>query len=136
MRALRSDIPKRAPGGCNWRRSLFLSPGWVSGARFLAPITSTAGLSAMHHLRVQTCLTTDGHAAVAHGEVRTSLGISGRRFAAVLSVEGPLTPGGPAVHGNVTLLEPAEALQFLPPGTQFEIWDGARVGYGSVLGWL
>jgi hypothetical protein len=104
----------------------------------VASVAPTGGIRVMHHLRVQTCLVSDAHGrrgVVESGEFRTVLGVSGRRFPAVLSVAHALAPGGPAVHANVTLLEPAESLAFFPPGTQFEIWEGTRIGYGSVLGW-
>ena len=42
-----------------------------------------------------------------------------------------LFAGGPAVH--CTLETESESAAFLPPGTQFELWENGRIGYGSVL---
>jgi hypothetical protein len=61
------------------------------------------------------------------------LGAGSRRFSAVLHLHEHAFPGGPAVHGEATLLEPELAVSFFPPGTQFEVWEGSRKGYGFVL---
>ena len=67
------------------------------------------------------------------GEFRTVLGVSGRHFSAVLHLQEVATPGGPAVFCEATFLDPELAIPFFPPGTQFELWEGGRKGYGSVL---
>jgi hypothetical protein len=37
------------------------------------------------------------------------------------------------VHCEATLLDPELARPYFPPGTQFELWEGGRKGYGYVL---
>lgn len=46
--------------------------------------------------------------------------------------EATLVAGGPAVHGTLAVNE-ADGAGVLPPGTQFEVWEKGRIGYGSVL---
>lgn len=67
------------------------------------------------------------------GEFRTVLGVSGRHFSAALHLQEMAQPGGSAVFCDVTFLDPELAVPFFPPGVQFELWEGGRKGYGSVL---
>jgi hypothetical protein len=92
------------------------------------------------HLRVQLTLLppeaggrkTPGSTA----DFRTVLTVSGRHFGALVSPHGVLQPGGAAVHCDVALGDANDARAFFPPGTQFEVWEGGRRGYGSVLAHL
>jgi hypothetical protein len=67
------------------------------------------------------------------GEFRTVLTASGRHFSVALHLKQSAAPGGPAVHCEATLLDPEIARSFFPAGAQFELWEGGRKGYGSVL---
>lgn len=90
-----------------------------------------------HHLRVQlTLLPTEAggrKGAILPGYFRTVLVNSRRHFSALLCILNTMSPGGATVYCEVTLLEPDYAKPFFPLGTPFELWEGGRKGYGSVL---
>src|SRR5476651_1938553 len=69
-------------------------------------------------------------------EFQTVLMSPGRRsFPAVVFPSRPMVPGGAAVNCEVMLLSP-EAAGHFPAGTQFDLWEGGRKGYGTTLGVL
>ena len=90
-----------------------------------------------YHLRIQlTLLPTSAGGrknSLPAGEFRTVLNSGGHHFSAAIFPEEPVKPGGAAVHCNATFLAPKEALSHFPAGSQFELWEGGRKGYGSVL---
>lgn len=90
----------------------------------------------MQLLRVQITLTSGHHiAATPAGQESTrTISASGRRLRVTFTPEANLIPGGPAVHGTLKVTE-SDGMSFLPPGSQFELWDNGRIGYGSVLAW-
>ena len=94
-------------------------------------------MSVKLHLRVQLTLL----AAAAGGrksplpakEFRAVLVVAGRRhFSAAIIPSGQVVPGGFAVNCDV-LFFPPEAARHFPAGTQFDLWEGGRKGYGTVL---
>jgi hypothetical protein len=97
-------------------------------------------MSMHRHLRIQLTLLSAGPkgrpAPIPPGEFATVLAAGGRQFSAALALHETAVPGGAAVHGEATLIDPEEARPFFPPGTQFELRDGGRKGYGFVLAQL
>lgn len=83
-------------------------------------------------LLVQITLLSSASQPAGQESVRT-IGASGHRFKAKLTPVAHLVAGGPAVHATLEVDE-SESSAFLPPGTQFELWEKSRIGYGSVLG--
>lgn len=90
-----------------------------------------------HHLRIQLTLIPASaggrRGPILPGEFRTVLTASARHFSALLHLPEMAAPGGAAIHCDVTFLDWELAAQFFPPGAQFELWEGGRKGYGSVL---
>lgn len=86
------------------------------------------------HLRVQiTLLAPVTGGATPTGEFSIVLVSSGRRhFAATVFPSRPMLPGGAAVNCEVAFQVP-EALEHFPAGTQFDLWEGGRKGYGTTL---
>ena len=67
-------------------------------------------------------------------EFQTVLVSPGRRhFGAAVFPSGPLVPGGAAINCEV-LFQLPEAVGHFPAGTQFDLWEGGRKGYGTTLG--
>jgi len=92
------------------------------------------------HLRVQLTLlaaTAGGRkSAIPVAEFRTKLVSPGRRhFEAAIFPSGALVPGGAAINCEV-LFQAPEAASHFPAGTQFDLWDDGRKGYGTTLGVL
>lgn len=90
------------------------------------------------HLRVQLTLLGSGaggrKAALPAAEFRTVLVSPGRRhFNAAVFPAASLVPGGVAINCEVLFQEP-EAVGHFPAGTQFDLWEGGRRGYGTTLG--
>lgn len=90
-----------------------------------------------HDLRVQLTLlpTSAGgrKGALPTEEFHAVLNSGGRHFSAAFFPSEPVIPGGSAVQCGVRFHVPKEALPHFPPGTQFELWEGGRKGYGTVL---
>jgi hypothetical protein len=91
----------------------------------------------IRHLRVQlTLLATSAggrKSALPAGEFRTVLVSPGRRhFSAAIFPSAPVLPGGSAVNCEVQFAV-EEAAGHFPAGTQFDVWDGGRKGYGTTL---
>jgi hypothetical protein len=89
------------------------------------------------HLRVQlTLLPTSGggrKTGLPAEGFRTVLVSPGRRhFSAAIFPTAPLLPGGAAVNCEVQF-SVAEAAGHFPAGTQFDLWEGGRMGYGTSL---
>jgi hypothetical protein len=84
------------------------------------------------HLHVQLTLLPTGNSTLPV-EFRTVLARDGRHFSALIQSRQPVAPGGPAVHCSVTFLAPDVALKHFPAGSQFELWERGRKGYGTVL---
>lgn len=90
-----------------------------------------------HHLRVQlTLLAPDAggrKTPLPAEEFETVMVSPGRRhFPAVVFPSRPLLPGGAAVNCEVMFPSP-EAIGHFPAGTQFDLWEGGRRGYGTTL---
>lgn len=96
-------------------------------------------MPAARHLRVQLTLlapTGGRKASPPAAEFITVLVSPGRRhFEAAIFPTGPLVPGGAAVNCEVMFHAP-EAVAHFPAGTQFDLWEGGRWGYGTTLGVL
>ena len=116
--------------GCSQTR------GTLRALAILKSMTTTL----TRHLRVQLTLL----AAAAGGpksplpaeEFQTVLvSPGGRHFSATVFPSRQMVPGGAAVNCEVMLLSP-EAVGHFPAGTQFDLWDGGRKGYGTTLGVL
>ena len=91
-----------------------------------------------HHLRVQlTLLGAAGRkSALPAAECRVVLVSPGHQhFPAAVFPSAPVVPGGAAINCEVLFLAP-EAVSHFPAGTQFELWEGGRRGYGTTLGVL
>jgi hypothetical protein len=91
----------------------------------------------MRHLRVQLTLlpTSAGgrKSPLPAEEFRTVLVSPGRRhFSAAIFPSAPILPGGLAVHCEVQFAV-EEAAGHFPAGTQFDLWEGGRKGYGTTL---
>ena len=89
------------------------------------------------HLRVQLTLlapTAGGRkSALPAGEFQIVLVSPGRRhFPAAIFPAAPLLPGGAAVNCEVQFAT-EEAAGHFPAGTQFDLWEGTRTGYGTTL---
>ena len=84
------------------------------------------------HLRVQLTLLASGQTA-RRGPFRTKLRVGTGQYECGIFPDEPLVPGGHAVHCSVNFDAPSEALPHLPAGSMFELWEGARRGYGMVL---
>ena len=94
-------------------------------------------MNAARHLRVQLTLLPPSMGGrkllLPAKEFRTVLVSAGRRhFSAALFPAEPVVPGGAAVNCEVLFLLP-EAVGHFPAGTQFDLWEGGRKGYGTVL---
>ena len=92
------------------------------------------------HLRVQLTLLASAaggrKAALPAAEFRTVFVSPGRRhFSAAVFPSGSLVPGGAAINCEV-LFQAPEAVGHFPAGTQFDLWEGGRRGYGTTLGVL
>jgi len=95
------------------------------------PLTLTS------HLRVQLTLLSPAaggrKSPLPAGEFQTVLVSPGRQhFAATVFPSRPVLPGGAAVNCEVMFLSP-EAVGHFPAGTQFDLWEGGRKGYGTTL---
>jgi len=64
---------------------------------------------------------------------RTVLSSAGRHFSAEIFPNDAVVPGGAAVTCGVVFLLPSEALPYFPAGCSFDLWEGGRKGYGTVL---
>jgi len=89
------------------------------------------------HLRVQLTLlptSAGGRKSALPAEgFQTVLVSPGRRhFSAAIFPSAPLLPGGAAVNCEVQFAA-AEAAGHFPAGTQFDVWEGGRKGYGTTL---
>jgi hypothetical protein len=89
------------------------------------------------HLRVQLTLlpASAGGRKTAQPaeEFQTVLVSPGRRhFFAAIFPAAPLLPGGSAVNCEVQFAA-EEATGHFPAGTQFDIWEDGRKGYGTTL---
>jgi hypothetical protein len=93
--------------------------------------------SVITHLRVQvTFLAGKGRGlpdSIPAGRHHTTLAAGSRQFRAILALEHSAQPGGLAVHASVSFESPQLALPEFPRGSQFDLWQGQRVGYGTVL---
>ena len=91
------------------------------------------------HLRVQLALLATaegGRKSALPGEFKTVLVSAGHQhFSAMIFPSAPVVPGGAAVNCEVKFLQP-EAVGYFPAGTQFDLWEGGRMGYGTALGLL
>ena len=90
------------------------------------------------HLRVQLTLLDAAaggrKSSLPAEEFRTVLVSPGRRhFNAAIFPTRPIVPGGAAVNCEVMFQLP-EAVDHFPAGTQFELWENGRKGYGTTLG--
>jgi hypothetical protein len=90
------------------------------------------------HLRVQLTLLAPNaggrKSPLPAEEFRTVLVSPGRRhFSAAVFPSAPMVPGGAAINCEVLFLVP-EAVGHFPAGTQFDLWEGGRRGYGTTLG--
>ena len=87
------------------------------------------------HLRVQLTLvsTTRGSTADRRGPFHSALRVAGRNFDCEVVPQAEVTAGGHAVHCAIKFADAAAALPLFPPGTHFELWEGSRKGYGTVL---
>jgi hypothetical protein len=87
------------------------------------------------HLHVQLTVLSAGlgKGAVLPTEFATVLASSGHHFPATIRAKHPIQPGGSAVHCEVTFATPDAALPHFPAGSQFELREGGRKGYGTVL---
>lgn len=85
------------------------------------------------HLRVQLTLLAGSQATARRGPFRTKLKVGTGHYECGIHPDEPLVPGGHAVHCSVLFDQPADALPHLPAGSMFELWEGARRGYGMVL---
>lgn len=106
----------------------------------IRPGCTLRGMHEDRHLRVQLTLLAPAaggrKAALPAEEFRTVLVSPGRRhFSAAVFPAAPVVPGGAAVHCEVLFLLP-EAVKHFPAGTQFDLWEGGRKGYGTTLGVL
>ena len=95
-------------------------------------------MTAARHLRVQLTLLAPNsggrRAPLPAEEIRTVLvSPGGRHFSAAVFPSAPVVPGGSAINCEVQFLEP-EAVGHFPAGTQFDLWEGGRRGYGTTLG--
>jgi len=88
------------------------------------------------HLRVQITLLAPlvrGPRTPQSAEFRTVLVSSGRQhFTADVFPVRVLVPGGAAVNCEVRFESP-EAVGHFPAGTQFDVWENGRKGYGTTL---
>ena len=88
------------------------------------------------HLRVQLTLLAPigGHkSALPAAECRVVLVSPGHQhFSAAVFPSAPVVPGGVAVNCEVRFLQ-EEAAEHFPSGSQFDLWDGGRRGYGTTL---
>lgn len=64
---------------------------------------------------------------------RTKLRVGTHQYECEVFPSEPLQPGGHAVHCGVLFDAGREAMAHFPPGGMFELWEGARRGYGMVL---
>lgn len=91
----------------------------------------------VRHLRVQLTLvatTTGGRkSSLPAQEFQTVLVSPGRsHFSATIFPSQAVVPGGAAVNCEVMFVLP-NAVEHFPAGTQFDLWDGGRKGYGTTL---
>jgi hypothetical protein len=92
------------------------------------------------HVRVQLSLVASAagarRSARPAAQFQSVLVSPGRRhFAAAVFPWAPVIPGGAAVNCEVRFAEP-EAAGHFPAGTQFDLWERGRAGYGTTLGVL
>ena len=90
------------------------------------------------HLRVQLTLLSPSaggrKVSLPAEEFHAVLVSPGRRhFDADVFPSAPLVPGGVATNCEVRF-QAAEAVSHFPAGTQFDLWEGGRRGYGTTLG--
>jgi hypothetical protein len=82
---------------------------------------------------VQLTLLAASGSTARRGPFRTKLRVGTHQYECDVFPDEPLMPGGVAVHSSVVFDQPRDALQHLPAGSMFELWEGARRGYGQVL---
>jgi hypothetical protein len=89
------------------------------------------------HLRVQLTLlatTVSGRKSPLPAQGFQAVLVSPGRshFTATIFPSQSMVPGGAAVNCEVMFLL-QDALGHFPAGTQFDLWDGGRKGYGTTL---